>query len=124
MEAAFPGGADANRPRDRAATGRAPLHHGRMTTSIDKVAAGEQARAAIYDEGITALRGGFTVDWADAMRADIEAAFAEASARPGGAVGRGPHRYYVEIHPEQLRGFADLAGHPWVDAVCTAVLGA
>jgi ectoine hydroxylase-related dioxygenase (phytanoyl-CoA dioxygenase family) len=90
-----------------------------MTTSI-----GEQARAAIYNEGITALRGAFSPDWADAMREDIEAAFEEAIARPGGAVGRGPHRYYVEIHPEQLRGFADLAGHPWVDAVCTAVLGA
>jgi phytanoyl-CoA dioxygenase PhyH len=95
-----------------------------MTTSIDRVAAGEQARAAIYEHGITALPGAFDVAWADAMREDIEAAFAEAVDRPGGAVGRGPHRYYVEIHPEQLRGFADLAGHPWVDAVCTAVLGA
>jgi hypothetical protein len=57
------------------------------------------------------------------MRADIEVALAEALARPGGAVGRGPHRYYVEIHPEQLRGFVDLVTHPWVTAVCTAVLG-
>ncbi|GAA0461841.1 phytanoyl-CoA dioxygenase [Paractinoplanes deccanensis] len=93
-----------------------------MTISID-AAAGEKARTAIYDEGITALRGAFGTDWADAMREDIEAAFAEAKARPGGAVGRGPKRWYVEIHPEQLRGFAELAGHPWVDAVCTAVLG-
>jgi ectoine hydroxylase-related dioxygenase (phytanoyl-CoA dioxygenase family) len=44
--------------------------------------------------------------------------------RPGGAVGRGPKRYYVEIHPEEIRGFVDLATHPWVVAVCTAVLGA
>jgi ectoine hydroxylase-related dioxygenase (phytanoyl-CoA dioxygenase family) len=29
----------------------------------------------------------------------------------------------VEIHPEQLRGFADLVTHPWVKAVCEAVLG-
>jgi hypothetical protein len=94
-----------------------------MTTSIDRTSVGEQARAAIYDEGITALRGAFSVAWADAMRADIEAAFAEAGSRPGGAVGRGPHRYYVEIHPEQLRGFVELVSHPWVDAVCTAVLG-
>jgi hypothetical protein len=94
-----------------------------MTTSIDFAAAGEKARAAIYDQGITALPGAFSVAWADAMREDIEAAFAEASARPGGAVGRGPKRWYVEIHPEQLRGFADLVSHPWVDAVCTAVLG-
>jgi ectoine hydroxylase-related dioxygenase (phytanoyl-CoA dioxygenase family) len=97
-----------------------------MTTSRDALIpadAGEKARAAIYDEGITALRGAFEVAWADAMREDVEAAFAEASARPGGAVGRGPHRYYVEIHPEQLRGFVDLVTHPWVTAVCTAVLG-
>jgi hypothetical protein len=96
-----------------------------MTASIDTTwsQAGEQARAAIYDEGITARRGAFSVAWADAMRADIETAFAEAIARPGGAVGRGPKRHYVEIHPEQLRGFVDLVTHPWVMAVCTAVLG-
>jgi len=91
-----------------------------MTTAID---AGEKARAAIYQDGITALPGAFSVQWADAMRADVEAAFEEAIARPGGAVGRGPHRYYVEIHPEQLRGFVELVTHPWVTAVCTAVLG-
>ena len=84
---------------------------------------GEHARATIYRDGITALTGAFSSTWADAMRADIETAFDEAIARPDGAVGRGPHRYYVEIHPEQLRGFAELVTHPWVDAVCTAVLG-
>src|SRR3954447_9112424 len=101
-----------------------------MTTPInaapagaEDVEVGERARAAIYDEGITALRGAFSVAWADAMRADIETAFAEAIDRPGGAVGRGPHRYYVEIHPEQLGGFVELVTHPWVTAVCTAVLG-
>jgi hypothetical protein len=89
-----------------------------MTTPI-----GAEARAALYDDGITALRGAFSVPWADDMRADIEAAFAEAADRPGGALGRGPNRFYVEIHPEQLRGFVDLVTHPWVVAVCSAVLG-
>jgi len=42
---------------------------------------------------------------------------------PEGAVGRGPQRYYVEIHPEALRGFVELATHPWVMAVSEAVLG-
>src|SRR3954469_3310817 len=93
-----------------------------MTTFID-TEAGAKAREAIYTDGITALKGAFSVEWADAMRADIEAAFEEATARPGGAVGRGPRRYYVEIHPEQMRGFVDLVTHPWVTAVCTAVLG-
>jgi ectoine hydroxylase-related dioxygenase (phytanoyl-CoA dioxygenase family) len=57
------------------------------------------------------------------MREDIDAAFEEAVSRPGGAVGRGPERYYVEIHPEQLRGFVDLVTHPWVMAVAQTVLG-
>jgi ectoine hydroxylase-related dioxygenase (phytanoyl-CoA dioxygenase family) len=90
------------------------------TTATTDVAA---AVEALYTDGITALRGAFTPEWADRMREDIEAAFAEARQRPGGAVGRGPNRYYVEIHPEQMRGFADLAGHPWVQGVCEAVLG-
>src|SRR5688572_25691171 len=86
--------------------------------------AGRVARTEIYRDGITACRGAFPPEWADAMREDIEAAFDEARSREGGAVGRGPHRYYVEIHPEQLRGFVDLVTHPWVTGVCTEVLGA
>ncbi len=79
--------------------------------------------AALYSDGITARKGAFPPTWADRLREDIEVAFDEAFARPGGAVGRGPHRYYVEIHPEQLRGFVDLVDHPWVRSVCTAALG-
>ncbi|MET7315290.1 phytanoyl-CoA dioxygenase family protein [Streptomyces thermoviolaceus] len=78
---------------------------------------------ALYTDGITARKGAFTPEWADRLREDIEKAFAEAMARPDGAVGRGPNRYYVEIHPEQLRGFVDLVDHPWVRSLCTAVLG-
>ncbi|MFZ3573215.1 phytanoyl-CoA dioxygenase family protein [Streptomyces sp. BH097] len=77
----------------------------------------------LYTDGITARKGAFTVEWADRLREDIETAYEEARARPGGAVGRGPNRYYVEIHPEQLRGFVDLVDHPWVRSVATAVLG-
>ncbi|MDB4900032.1 MAG: protein involved in biosynthesis of mitomycin antibiotics/polyketide fumonisin, partial [Gemmatimonadetes bacterium] len=78
---------------------------------------------ALYGDGITALRGAFTREWAAAMREDIDALFADALTRPGGAVGRGPKRYYVEIHPERLRGFRELVMHPWVTTVCAAVLG-
>lgn len=77
----------------------------------------------LYTDGITARKGAFSVEWADRLREDIETAYEEARARPGGAVGRGPNRYYVEIHPEQLRGFVDLVDHPWVRSVATAVLG-
>jgi ectoine hydroxylase-related dioxygenase (phytanoyl-CoA dioxygenase family) len=90
-----------------------------MTTGTD----GRQAYDDIYRDGITACRGAFSTEWADRMREDMDTALQEALSRPDGAVGRGPHRYYVEIHPEQLRGFVDLAAHPWVVAVCTAVLG-
>jgi hypothetical protein len=78
---------------------------------------------ALMTDGITALKGAFPPEWADRMREDIEAAFDEAIGREGGAVGRGPNRYYVEIHPEQLRGFVDLVDHPWVRQVAEAVLG-
>lgn len=78
----------------------------------------------LYTDGISACRGAFSAEWADRMREDVERAYEDAKRRPGGAVGRGPNRYYVEIHPEQLRGFVDLVDHPWVRAVCEAVLGA
>jgi hypothetical protein len=77
----------------------------------------------LYGDGFIGLKGAFTPDWADALREDIEVLFADALTRPGGAVGRGPKRYYVEIHPERIRGFVDLVTHPWVTAVCENVLG-
>ena len=83
----------------------------------------EALARVLMTDGIIACKGAFSRDWAARMREDIEIAFEEASARPGGAVGRGPHRYYVEIHPEQLRGFVELVTHPWVVAVCETALG-
>lgn len=74
-------------------------------------------------DGIVARKGAFSRDWAEAMREDMMTAFWDAIQRPGGAVGRGPRRWYVEIHPEQFRGFVDLATHPWVVAMCEATLG-
>jgi hypothetical protein len=78
---------------------------------------------ALYGDGILGLKGAFDRTWVTRMREDIERLFADALKRPGGAVGRGPNRYYVEIHPEDLRGFVDLVTHPWVVAVNEAVLG-
>lgn len=78
---------------------------------------------SLYRDGLDARKGLFPAAWADQLREDIEAAYAEALSRPGGAVGRGTNRHYVEIHPEQMRGWVDLVDHPWVRAVCGAVLG-
>ncbi len=77
----------------------------------------------LYGAGIIGLKGAFDRGWVQELGEDIEVLFREALKRPGGAVGRGPKRYYVEIHPERLRGFVDLATHPWVTAVCETVLG-
>jgi ectoine hydroxylase-related dioxygenase (phytanoyl-CoA dioxygenase family) len=54
---------------------------------------------------------------------DLAQLYKDALARPGGAVGRGRNRHYVEIHPEGIRGFVELSMHPWVVTVCEAVLG-
>lgn len=83
----------------------------------------ERLRRTIHEDGIVGVKGAFSRQWVSHLGEDIEQAFREARGRPGGAVGRGPERYYVEIHPQQLRGFATLAGHPWIVAVAEAVLG-
>jgi hypothetical protein len=77
----------------------------------------------LYGDGIIACKGAFSKEWVARLKEDIETLFAQAQARPGGALERGPCRYYVEVHPERIRGFVDLVTHPWVVAVCRAVLG-
>jgi Phytanoyl-CoA dioxygenase (PhyH) len=77
----------------------------------------------LYGDGIIGQKGAFERSWAADLGEDIMALFQDAIKRPGGAVGRGPKRYYVEIHPEDIRGFLDLVTHPWVLAVSEAVLG-
>jgi hypothetical protein len=87
----------------------------------------ETRRAALVQtlttDGIIGLKQAFTPDWADRLGEDVMAAFEEARGREGGAIGRGPQRWYVEVHPEQIRGFADLASHPWIVDLATEVLG-
>ncbi|HEX5013883.1 MAG TPA: phytanoyl-CoA dioxygenase family protein [Candidatus Limnocylindrales bacterium] len=79
--------------------------------------------ARLNAEGITALKGAFSPAWAEQLREDMMTAFWPAIQRPGGAVGRGPRRWYVEVHPEDISGFVDLVTHPWVGAICENVLG-
>ena len=83
----------------------------------------EDVRRGLETDGIIARAGAFPPSWVRQVREDIDLAFEEARSREGGAVGRGPNRWYVEIHPEALRGFVGLVDHPWVRAVCETVLG-
>jgi hypothetical protein len=82
-----------------------------------------EAVTALYTDGIVGRKGAFSREWVQALGEDVMAAFADARSRPYGAVGRGPNRWYVQIHPQALRGFPDLVSHPWVQAVSEAVLG-
>ncbi len=77
----------------------------------------------LQSDGIVGKKAAFSRDWAERMREDMMTAFWSAIQRPGGAVGRGPRRWYVEIHPEEFGGFADLVAHPWVVAMCENALG-
>lgn len=77
----------------------------------------------LYGDGFIALKGAFSREWVQQLDKDIAITYADALKRPNGAVGRGPKRHYVEIHPEDIHGFVELATHPWVVTVCEAVLG-
>jgi hypothetical protein len=78
---------------------------------------------ALRQDGITACKGAFTREFVERLREDMMTAFWEAIQRPGGAVGRGPRRWYVEAHPEAIGGFIELVSHPWVRGMAEAVLG-
>jgi ectoine hydroxylase-related dioxygenase (phytanoyl-CoA dioxygenase family) len=96
------------------------------TDTTDRVEAQidpDRIRHEIATDGITACKGAFPKEWVAELAQDIETAYQEARSRPHGAIGRGPNRWYVEVHPEAIRGFADIIGHPWVQAVCDSVLG-
>jgi hypothetical protein len=77
----------------------------------------------IYGDGMVALKGAFDRTLVQGLGEDIAGLFQEALKQPGGALNRGPQRFYVEVHPERIRAFIDIVSHPWVVAVCETVLG-
>ena len=83
----------------------------------------ENDLGTLKKDGIVGLKRAFPRSWAEAMREDMMTAFWSAIQRPGGAVGRGPRRWYVEIHPQDFSGFVDLVTHPWVVEMCEGALG-
>jgi hypothetical protein len=82
-----------------------------------------QIMGALYGDGFLGYKNAFSREWVQQLHTDVMTAYEDALKRPGGAVGRGPRRHYVEIHPEDINGFIELATHPWLVAVCEAVLG-
>jgi hypothetical protein len=76
----------------------------------------------LYGDGIIGLKGAFAPEFADGLYEDMMALFEEAKAISGGVLPRGPQRWYVETQPERIRGFVEIATHPWFVAVCEAVL--
>jgi hypothetical protein len=77
----------------------------------------------LYGDGIIALKSAFPSSFADRMHREIMALYDEARQVPGGALPRGPERWYVEVQPERISGFPGIATHPWFVAVCEAALG-
>jgi ectoine hydroxylase-related dioxygenase (phytanoyl-CoA dioxygenase family) len=109
-----------DRMTDTATTPASPAPSaGTEVTDADRSAAVE----ALMGDGIVARKGAFSREFVAQMREDVDAAFTEARSRENGAVGRGPNRWYVEMHPQQIRGFVELVDHPWVRMVCESVLG-
>lgn len=76
----------------------------------------------LYGDGIIGLKGAFAPEFAEALYEDIMVLFGDAMAVPKGTLPRGPERYYVEVQPERIRGFVEIATHPWFVAVCDAAL--
>lgn len=76
----------------------------------------------LYGVGIIGLPGAFSPGFADRLNAEIMALFEEAREVPGGALPRGPARWYVEIQPERISGFVEIVTNPWFVAVCETVL--
>ena len=79
--------------------------------------------AVLQRDGIVGRQGALPREVVERLREDMMTAFWEAIRRPGGAIGRGPRRWYVEIHPQALSDFVRLATHPWIAAMSERVLG-
>jgi hypothetical protein len=100
--------------------GKMTVNAASSTTMIHNLA---EDVAILERDGVVGRKQGFSPDWVDRLREDMMTAFWEAIQRPGGAIGRGPRRWYVELHPEALSGFVDLVTHPWITGMAEHVLG-
>ena len=79
--------------------------------------------ASLRRDGIVGRKSALPRETVERMREDMMTAFWEAIRRPGAAIGRGPRRWYVELHPEALSDFVALATHPWITEMSERALG-
>lgn len=77
----------------------------------------------LYGDGLIGLPNAFSRELVESLHEQCLELYDEAAQIPGGAVPRGPNRFYVEVQPERVDGFVEIAGHPWFVAVSEAVLG-
>src|SRR5688572_27358261 len=99
------------------------FHHRQMSHEAPPTFDTATIMGAIYGDGFLGRKDAFSRGWVQQLGEDIDRIYQDALKRPGGTVGRGRNRHYVEIHPENISGFVELVSHPWVTAVCTAILG-
>lgn len=82
----------------------------------------EDAASLVESDGYALCHGALEPGFVAQLRDEVGRVFADAHAT-GRAVARGPERWYVEVHPEVIEGFVNIAAHPWVAGVAQAILG-
>jgi Phytanoyl-CoA dioxygenase (PhyH) len=79
----------------------------------------------IYRDGFAAMPGVLSTEWADRLADDVNRQLVAALEVEHGAgvAFRGWNRFYLELYPERISGFAELAEHAAVDGCSRSVLG-
>lgn len=95
--------------------------HGLAEVQADERTA--DAATAVAGKGFAICAGALEPSRIAHLRDEVARVFEQARSVPNGAVARGPERWYVEVHPERIDGFVDIAAHPWVEGVAEAILG-
>ena len=85
----------------------------------------KQLSKDIHEHGVANLLDILPVQWADELDEDVSLQFIDALKIEGGegVAFRGWSRFYIELYPERLRGFVELAAHPAVVELSREVLG-
>jgi hypothetical protein len=82
-------------------------------------------RDEIYENGFAAMPGVLPVAWADRLGDDVNRQLVAALEVEHGAgvAFRGWNRFYLELYPERISGFAELAENAAIEGCSRSVLG-